>query len=130
MSKILILSVFLGASLYAGPICDFKQKDMQFQIDYAKEKNLQEKAKKLEEKLANFSKTCKDSDVLEEINQNIEETQKNLQNAKSALHQAQIEGNAHNLRQAQIDYKIANMQYIAAKQEMLRMKDLLKSSKK
>lgn len=130
MKKILILCVFLGVSLYAGPICDFKKKDIQSQIDYAKEKNLQAKAKKLEEKLANFSKTCKDSDILEEINQNIKETQKNLQDAKSALRNAQSEGNAHNIRQAEIGYKMANLEYIAAKQEMLRMKDLLKSSKK
>ncbi|MDO7253418.1 DUF1090 family protein [Helicobacter cappadocius] len=128
MVKILLVSAVLGGIVYAGPVCDFKLNDLKSQIDYAKKKGFEDKAKQLEVKLSDFSKTCRDSDILEEINQNIKNTQKNLQSARSALHQAQIDGNAHNLRQAQIDYKVANMQYIAAKQEMLRMKDLIKSS--
>ncbi|PAF53962.1 hypothetical protein BKH42_03065 [Helicobacter sp. 13S00482-2] len=129
MSKVLFIGVFLALNLYAGPICEFKLNDIKAQIDYAKKKNLDNRAKDLEIKLQDFAKTCKDSDILEEIDQNIQSTQNNLQNAKSALHQAQLQGDAHRLRQAQIDYKVANMQYIAAKQEMLRMKDLLKDSK-
>ncbi|PAF49151.1 hypothetical protein BKH41_03455 [Helicobacter sp. 12S02232-10] len=130
MSKYFFIFSLLFVLGYGGPICDFKINNVSSQIDYALKKNPNQNLSELKKNLQELEKNCKDSDVLKDINQNIEMTQNNLEQAKINLSDAQIKGNIHQIRQAQIDLKIANLQYIAAKQELLRMKDLLKENKK
>ncbi|PAF41622.1 DUF1090 family protein [Helicobacter sp. 11S02596-1] len=129
MQKIVLVCILSFVFGYAGPICDFKINDAKAQIQYAIQKNLNANIPELQKNLQKLEKTCKDSDILDEIHQNIQATQSNLDQVKMNLDTARTDGNAHKIRQAQIEFKIANMQYIAAKQELLRMQDLLKSQK-
>ncbi|PAF52570.1 DUF1090 family protein [Helicobacter sp. 13S00477-4] len=127
-TKIFLLMI-LSSFVYAGPICEYKINDMKYQLVYAKKQHLDKQIPLLEKNLQKFKDKCKDSDILNDIYQNIEMTRDNLKNAKSDFSQAQIEGNAYKIRQAQIHLEIANKQYIAAQQELLRMKDLLRTEK-
>ncbi|PAF48380.1 hypothetical protein BKH46_00245 [Helicobacter sp. 12S02634-8] len=127
MQKILIVPMIFAAFVYGGAICDFKIKDLQTQIQDAQNKAHTQRAAELIKKLEAFKKDCKDSDILADIHHNIEVTQNQYKQAKAHLSQAQSQGDPHAIRQAQIEVKIANMQFVAAQQELLRMKDLLKN---
>ncbi|MGX2972983.1 hypothetical protein [Helicobacter sp. T3_23-1059] len=114
-----------------GAVCEYK-------INKAKEgiKSYQSYKKRDEDKLAkakneleSLLQTCDDEAVLKEMEEYIAFALQKLKSARQNLNLAMQSNNTHQITQAKLAHKIAHIEYIAAKQEQLRLKDLLKSSR-
>ncbi|MGX3044783.1 hypothetical protein [Helicobacter sp. T3_23-1056] len=125
------LCVLWQGSALGGAVCEYK-------IDKAKEgvKSYQSYKKRDEDKLAkakneleSLLKNCDDEAVLKEMEEYIAHTKQKLESARQNLHLAIQSNDTHQITQAKLAHKIAHIQYIAARQEQLRLKDLLKSSR-
>lgn len=129
----------LGAAVCAvcgfansGAICEYKIHQAQEGLKaYENKPNPNpQKLQEARDELESLQKHCDDDEILEEVRAHIATTKSRLDEANIALAQAKEMNGGMNdkaaLQQALLAQKIAQAQYIAARQEELRLKDLLK----
>lgn len=87
------------------------------------------KLDKARAELAALESSCDDEAILKDVRENIALTKSNLDKANENLARAMDSKDSHKIFQARLEQKLAHAQYIAARQEELRLKDLLKSAK-
>lgn len=124
--------VAFGEFAQAGAICEYKIHQAKVGLE-AYENKPNPNQKKLQEartELESLLKHCDDEGILGEVRANIAATKSRLDQANVALAQVKEMNGGMNdraaLQQALLAQKIAQAQYIAARQEELRLKDLLK----
>ncbi|WP_288644673.1 DUF1090 family protein [uncultured Helicobacter sp.] len=127
MTKFLIMACS-AYMCYAGAFCDFKIKSAQEGLEafQASPKKDIQKIQKAKEELESLRKNCKDGEILQEVEENIKATKARLDLANHKLKEAYQSQDNHQIFQAKLQYKIAESEYISAKQEQLRFRDLLK----
>ncbi|WP_285264875.1 hypothetical protein [Helicobacter zhangjianzhongii] len=115
-------------SLYAGAICEYKIQQAQDGLNAYEQKASKDPAKLQEARddLARLLEHCDDTEILAEVAEYITYTKSQLTSANIALAQAKESSDKSAIHQATLAQKIAHRQYIAARQEELRLKDLLK----
>ena len=132
MKKWILLFVLAWqGSALGGAVCKYK-------IDKAREgitsyetykKRDETKLREAKAELESLLKTCDDEAVLKEMQEYIATTKQKLEIARQNLNLAMQSNDTHQITQAKLAHKIAHIEYIAAKQEELRLKDLLKSNR-
>lgn len=133
-----IKSIFVCAMCYsmayAGVVCDYKiDKAREGVSSYQAYKNSKKfdenKLKEAKSQLDSLLKSCDDEAVLKEMEEYIAKTKKRYEIAKQNLAILDSSKNSHQITQAKLECKIAHIEYIAARQEELRLKDLQKSNR-
>ncbi len=129
MYKILLFLLFM-VLLQAGAICDFKIKTAKEGLQASENAKNKDEAKiqKAKKELEVLQKHCDDEEILAEVKEHIKATKNKLNQATSRLNEAYQTQNQHLIFQAKLQYKIAHIEYIAARQEELRLKDLARSN--
>ncbi len=129
MYKILLFLLFV-VLLQAGAICDFKIKTAKEGLQASENAKNKDEAKiqKTKKELEALQKHCDDEEILAEVKEHIKATKNKLNQATSRLNEAYQAQNQHLIFQAKLQYKIAHIEYIAARQEELRLKDLARSN--
>lgn len=114
---------------YGGVICEYKiSKAKEGVNSYQNYKKRDEATlQKAKDELESLLKTCDDEVVLQEMQEYIIATRQKLELAKQNLTNAMQHKDSSQITQAKLAYKIAHIEYIAARQEELRLRDLLKS---
>lgn len=126
--KYAILLLLGLSSLYGGAICEYKIRQAKEGLEAYEKKPSpsQSKLAKARDELESLQKHCDDEKILQEVQENIACTRERLDEANAALAQARAANDQAALQQATLEQKIAQVEYIAARQEELRLKDLLK----
>ena len=122
--------VAFGEFAQAGAICEYKIHQAKSGLE-AYENKPNPNQKKLQEaraELESLLKHCDDEEILEEVASYIVSMKSALDHANLTLAQAKQTGDKSAIHQATLAQKIAQAQYIAARQEELRLKDLLKDN--
>ncbi|OBV28579.1 hypothetical protein BKN38_08235 [Helicobacter sp. CLO-3] len=148
--------IFVACALEAGAICEFKIKqaregvaalETKKEAQQESQKEVQKKAaldsstsdsskydesklNKARAELAALESSCDDEAILKDVRENIALTKSNLDKANENLARAMDSKDSHKIFQARLEQKLAHAQYIAARQEELRLKDLQKSAGK
>lgn len=125
-----LLLLGLVSSLYGGAICEYKIKQAQDGLEAYMQKPHKDphKLQDAQDELNSLLKHCDDREILEEVASYIASMKSTLTHANSTLAQAKESGDKSAIHQATLAQKIAQAQYIAARQEELRLKDLLKDN--
>lgn len=125
-----ILLLGLVSLLYGGSICEYKIKQAQDGLDAYMQKSHKDphKLQDAQDELNSLLKHCDDKEILEEVRSYIASMKSALTHANITLAQARESGDKSAIHQATLAQKIAQRQYIAARQEELRLKDLLKDN--
>ncbi|MBR2494032.1 hypothetical protein [Helicobacter sp.] len=125
-----ILLLGLVSLLYGGSICEYKIKQAQDGLDAYMQKPHKDphKLQDAQDELNSLLKHCDDKEILEEVRSHIASMKSALTHANMTLAQARESGDKSAIHQATLAQKIAQRQYIAARQEELRLKDLLKDN--
>ncbi|ETD26889.1 hypothetical protein [Helicobacter canis] len=125
-----LLLLGLVSSLYGGAICEYKIKQAQDGLEAYMQKPHKDphKLQEAQDELNSLLKHCDDREILEEVASYIASMKSALTHANSTLAQAKESGDKSAIHQATLAQKIAQAQYIAARQEELRLKDLLKDN--
>ncbi|WP_317372429.1 hypothetical protein [Helicobacter canis] len=123
-----LLLLGLVSSLYGGAICEYKIKQARDGLEAYMQKPHKDphKLQEAQDELASLLQHCDDKEILEEVASYIASMKSALNHANSTLAQAKESGDKSAIHQATLAQKIAQAQYIAARQEELRLKDLLK----
>lgn len=118
----------LNDALCAGAICEFKIKQAQEGIRaYEQKRNYDpDKLAEARKELDTLLKHCDDEAILQDVQEHIKRTKNKLDAENLRLANALQAQDQHRIFQAKLAYKIAEIEYIAARQEELRLKDLLK----
>ncbi len=122
----IFLPLLLAVGLQAGAICDFKIQSAKDGLKAITESKNEKKIKIAKKELEELQKNCDDRAVLLEVQENIKAARENLNKANAKLNEAYAAKDKHLIFQAELQYKIAHAQYIAARQEELRLKDLMR----
>lgn len=125
-----LLLLGLVSSLYGGAICEYKIKQAQDGLEAYMQKPHKDphKLQDAQDELNSLLKHCDDREILEEVASYIVSMKSALTHANITLAQAKESGDKGAIHQATLAQKIAQAQYIAARQEELRLKDLLKDN--
>lgn len=125
MKKIIVLSFVTCGILLAGPVCDFKQKDVQSQIDYANKNGHKDKVSGLQKALKELQKHCKDDVVIAEIKSDVAKLEKKVTEVKQKLEEVKIKGKADRIKKAEMKLKMVKTDLEDKKKELKKMQDLL-----
>lgn len=132
--KFIFVFAMCYSMAYAGAVCDYKidkaREGVRSYQAYKNSKKFDEnKLKEVKSQLDSLLKSCDDEAVLKEMEEYIAKTKKRYEIAKQNLAILDSSKNPHQITQAKLEYKIAHIEYIAARQEELRLKDLQKSNR-
>ncbi|PAF41325.1 DUF1090 domain-containing protein [Helicobacter sp. 11S03491-1] len=128
MKKFFILSAVACGILIAGPVCDFKEKDVLSQIDYATKHNHKDKISGLQKALKELRDHCKDNIVLSELELDVQKLENKVIEAKSKITQAQAKGKADRIKKAEMKLRLIETELASKKDELQRMQDLAKGN--
>ncbi|MDO7253417.1 DUF1090 domain-containing protein [Helicobacter cappadocius] len=125
MKKIIVLSFVACGILLAGPVCDFKEKDVQNQIDYANKHGHKDKISGLKKALKELQKHCKDDVVIAEIKTDITKLEQKITEVKQKLSEVQAKGKSDRIKKTEMKLKMVQTELDSKKQELKKMEDLL-----
>lgn len=121
----LIFLFFIHAT-FADILCDFKISILEESLKIADSKKDLQKATQLKNQITNLKKHCDNTMILEESKEYIKSLQKQIAEKKQALYHAQLSKNLAQEKNLKLEINLLHEQIIAAKQELLRLKDKLK----
>ncbi|PAF52569.1 DUF1090 family protein [Helicobacter sp. 13S00477-4] len=129
MKKVIILGALALSILSAGPICDWKAKDVQSQIDFANKNGHKDKVDGLQKALKELKDHCSDAKVLKESQLRVDKLEKKFSEATDKLKESKKKDKASKIKKAEMKLKLIQTELESAKKELQQMKDLQASNK-
>ncbi|MCE3038289.1 DUF1090 family protein [Helicobacter anatolicus] len=121
-----LIFLFLIHTTFADILCDFKISILEESLKIADSKKDLQKATQLKNQIINLKKHCDNTMILEESKEYIKSLQKQIAEKKQTLYHAQLSKNLAQEKNLKLEINLLHEQLIAAKQELLRLKDKLK----
>ncbi|PAF41621.1 DUF1090 family protein [Helicobacter sp. 11S02596-1] len=127
MKKILFFSVCFSSVLLAGPICDFKAKDIQTQIEQAIKHAHKDKLAGLERALKELKNHCDDTEVLKKSQDKIAKLEDKIKQAQTKLVELTSAGKESKIKKMDMKIKALQSELEEEQNELEKMQNLLKT---
>lgn len=127
-ARVLISCGGICLGLQAGAVCEFKIQQAKSGLQAYEQKPSPESSKlqAAREELERLQTQCNDEQILQELRAYIASLKDRLTQANATLAKARESRDKSAIQQATLAQKLAQIEYIAARQEELRLQDLLK----
>ncbi|PAF48381.1 hypothetical protein BKH46_00250 [Helicobacter sp. 12S02634-8] len=133
MKKILscgfVLGSVLGGVLLAGPICDFKAKDLQNQIDHANKNGQKHRVSELSHALKEVQDHCDDQKMLAKSKEKISQTEHKISEVKDKITALKAKGKTDKVREQEMKLKMLQTELEFYRKDYQEKQDLSSGNK-
>lgn len=125
MRCIIFFSILINF-LTGNTLCDLKKSTLEASLQIASEKQDTDRIKELKDKIHSLNQHCNNQIILKETEDYINSLQSQMSEKKHILQEKQLAKEGQGIRELKLEIELLHQQIIAAKQELLRLKDKIK----